>query len=145
MTLSCPGMSATGESRIAEEPRSISWSFHEPAAAALLVVSFFVLRTTGLGAPLPEAWAALAAAVALVSPLAGLLTAVALGPFDDWSVLGTEAGGRAVLVAAVAVSVAARALPGAVGQWRGRRITLRTPAGIAVAAAIVVLIGTGLG
>lgn len=120
------------------------------------MLAFVALRSSGLGGPLPEAWAALAAAVALFSPLAGLLAAVALGPFDDWPVLGTEAGGRAVLVAAVAMSVAARALAEAAGQWRRGSIRvaprtlvaprfLRKPAGLALGAATVVLIGTGLG
>jgi len=148
-------MASTGPSRTAKQPRSIPWSLREPAAALSLVAAFVVLRSTGLGAPLPEAWAAVAAIVALVSPLTGLLTAVALGPFDDWPVLGTEAGGRAVLVAAVAISVTARALPEALGRWRARDRqddsshewlqALWTPPGVALSAAGIVLIGTGLG
>ena len=111
MPLSCPGMAATGGSRTVTGPRSTSWSSRDPALAALLVAAFVILRSAGMGSPVPEVWAALASLVALFSPLAGFLAAVALGPFDDWSVLGTEAGGRAVLVGALVN-------PWPFGRWR---------------------------
>jgi len=118
--------------------------------AALLVAAFFVLRSSGLGVPLPEVWATLASLVALFSPLAGFLAAVALGPFDDWPVLGTEAGARAVLVAAVAISVAVRVSSTLLAPSRSAlrtpwRSALRSPPGIALASAAIVLLGTGLG
>jgi len=137
-------MAATDDvSRNAEWPRSLSWSGREPAAVLVLVAAFLVLRSSGLGGPLAEAWAVLASVVALISPLAGLLTAVALGPFDDWPVFGTEAGGRAVLVAAIAISVGGRAMLGA--SWSRQRWVIGTPVGLTIASAVVLLIGTGLG
>ena len=143
-------MAATGGSRTVTGPRSTSWSSRDPALAALLVAAFVILRSAGMGSPVPEVWAALASLVALFSPLAGFLAAVALGPFDDWSVLGTEAGGRAVLVGALVISVAVRTLARLPEWWRARGAlaelpALRTPAGVALAAAAVVFFGTGLG
>jgi len=143
-------MAVTGGSRTVTGPRSTSWSSRDPALAALLVAAFVILRSAGMGSPVPEVWAALASLVALFSPLAGFLAAVALGPFDDWSVLGTEAGGRAVLVGALAISVAVRTLARLPDWWRARGAlaglpALRTPAGVALAAAAVVFFGTGLG
>ncbi|MDQ3492785.1 MAG: O-antigen ligase family protein [Chloroflexota bacterium] len=146
-------MTATGESITVTQPRSISWSSREPAVAAFLVAAFVILRSAGMGTPVPEVWAALASLVALVSPLAGFLAAVALGPFDDWPVLGTEAGGRAVLVAALALSVAVRLSRGMRAPTRSgltalrprTRSPLQTPAGMALGSAAVVLLGTGLG
>jgi len=118
-----------------------------------LVLVFVAARSLGIGPPGAAVWALTAAAVALRWPVGGALALAALGPFDDWRLPATDAGARAVLVAALVASTAFRAGPlvGAAIRRNGLHAVLRDLSGYdrwAAAAAIlgsVVLIGTGLG
>lgn len=115
--------------------------------ALALIAAFFLARSAGLAEPAPSLWGLLAAGIALVNPVPAAIALGFLGPFEDWPLLSSQVGGKAVLVGALVSSVSARA---AVSWWRnGRDIAaLRESPPLfraSVTLAFVLIVGTGLG
>lgn len=108
-------------------------------AAAVLIAVYALLRTIDADRAVLLVWAAATAALALASPVSGLVVVAAIAPFTEPIVVDRQLGLKPLLVVALAVGVGVRLVA---GLARSRRIVMPP---IPLALAIVLIGGTLLG
>jgi hypothetical protein len=107
--------------------------------AAVLIGTYVLLRTVDADRNVLLVWAAATAALALASPVSGLVVVAAIAPFTEPLVVSRHLGLKPLLVVALAVGVGLRLVAGIA---RSRRVA--TPP-IPLALAIFLIGGTLLG
>ncbi|HEY0444296.1 MAG TPA: O-antigen ligase family protein [Candidatus Limnocylindrales bacterium] len=125
------------------------------AVEVSIVVLYVLLRTADAGRPVLILWSLLAMAIAVVSPISGLVILAAIAPFSEPFTITRQLGLKPFLVVAVgagtavriasAIVIGQRSRP-SVAAWRSRVGDRgRLFATLAIAAACVILLGTALG
>src|SRR5688572_32116028 len=74
----------------------------------VLILGYFVLRTLGADTPVVGLWLVAAIAVAIVSPLHGLVILAAIAPFNEGFLISRDVGSKSMLAVALIVGVGIR-------------------------------------
>jgi hypothetical protein len=124
--------------------RTIAASAHRAAeqhrlglvTSIVLILAYFVLRTLGADMPVVGLWLVAALAVAIVSPLHGLVILAAIAPFNEGFLISRDVGSKSILAVALLVGVGVR--------WAMDVEARRRPSAPVILAGAL-LLGSGLG